>query len=789
MGEFSLEALRRRRASGELNGTELLWREGMDKWQPLDAILQPGATSSTETKPRRSLFWIIGVLLLLVVAGASTLWVVVSQFGIPSLKSDRHVEYPSDVVALAEREVAAGTNALTEARMLVKRRDFRVRQYLGAYRERGQRNAACDAMALQLIEAWIEQNYGTNVPPPSLPELSDQLAANAACVDPLVLAVTAVNSASPAEKIRRLERALGGFENSKYRAYPKFYTTVCLATELGENPARLPTLDTLAVKRFKELLTDGSLLPEDQADIADTLVFGWGENFFKRQAAKLLPEVQQAGPSFEWLRLVLDGEHQMNKAWKARGSGWGNTVTPAGWAGFHKYLEGARASFSNAWELRPDLPLAAARMIPAAMGNSDFRDMRLWFDRATAAQVDYPPAWSSLRWGLRPRWGGSLAAIQALGATAVNTKRFDTDIPRKLFDAIKDIEMDMDLPAPQHLYGREDIWPLLQRMYTGYIAEPSQSNWRGSWRSCFAVVAFLAEHYDVAREQLEALQWQPWANCLTGWGVELSLLPLEVAARTGPWSNQVSQAEAAYRQGDPAKAFALHSELGKVANLDQQTREFLRRRLAVLDLEQQWAKGGWVELLPRQDNDPAWVMLYGQPRRLPDGSLEVESAPDGYLLYNLARLGTNFAAKVEYDVIRASHQQTQAGLIMGLPEYNGCDWHILQLKGNAAGDGSAYYGAGGAPLEVSRQVPLNPEHNVFTVKFRRGDVILSVNNRLVANNASPPVRLRILCDDFRLGLGATWNDSADTNRTVIRYRHFLVRKLPLGVDWQSFSTE
>ena len=45
--------------------------------------------------------------------------------------------------------------------------------------------------------------------------------------------------------------------------------------------------------------------------------------------------------------------------------------------------------------------------------------------------------------------------------------------------------------------------------------------------------ALPERHYDVARKQLEAVHWQPKGWNLSGLGKDLSLMALEVAARTG----------------------------------------------------------------------------------------------------------------------------------------------------------------------------------------------------------------------------------------------------------------
>src|SRR5262249_45071235 len=152
-----------------------------------------------------------------------------------------------------------------------------------------------------------------------------------------------------------------------------------------------------------------------------------------------------------------------------------DTVSDQGWKGFAGHLASAHSALEKAWKLHPERALAPAIMIKVAMGESEPEQMRSWFDRAIAAQIDIPMAWSSMRWGLRPRWFGSLDAILALGYRAVDTKRFDTDVPRMLFDCISDVESEQELAPGEHIYGRFDIWPHLQQMYEGYIAESSQA--------------------------------------------------------------------------------------------------------------------------------------------------------------------------------------------------------------------------------------------------------------------------------------------------------------------------
>src|SRR5207253_3769463 len=148
---------------------------------------------------------------------------------------------------------------------------------------------------------------------------------------------------------------------------------------------------------------------------------------------------------------------------------------------------------------------------------------------------------------------------------------------------VRDLESELKINRGEHIYGRRDIWPDLKRMYEGYIAEPSESARADGWRSTYAVVAYFAGKYDVAKEQLEALKWKPWPNSFYGWGADVSLVPEEVAARTSPLSREIAAAEASRLKGDFVKAIQALKELARAINVDERTAQLVRHRLAELE--------------------------------------------------------------------------------------------------------------------------------------------------------------------------------------------------------------
>ncbi|MDB6020153.1 MAG: hypothetical protein JWQ04_10, partial [Pedosphaera sp.] len=593
--------------------------------------------------------------------------------------------------------------------------------------------------------------------------------------DPLVLTVAAVNSGELHEKYRLLELAVKGFEQSKHRAYPKFYALVLLAGE-SRDPARLVELDHMALMRFEEGFKDGSFAPMDQAEIAEILVHNWGRGLFDRNPAMIFPIVKRAGKNFEWLALVLEGEYHIKQAWQARGSGYVNTVTQQGWKQFSDEMAAARNNLTKASDLRPELPLAPARMIYVCLGDSDITEMRLWFDRAVGAQIDYASAWSDLRWGMRPRWYGDEDAMLALGVTAVNTGRFDTDVPRMFYDAVTDVESEMKLQPGEHIYGREDVWPHLQRLYEGYISATAEK-WPSSsqgWRSTYAVMAYYAQEYDICRAQFDALNWQPQYDNFGGWDIDLSLLPEEIAARTGPVGATVARAESSRESGDVTASLALYRDLNGSTNADSRSREFIRCRLASLEQEQRLQKGEWIDLQPKDEHDPNWVFSRGKARVLPDGALEVESGPEGHLFYSRVRVGPQFEVKGEFEVVRSSTHDFQAGLVMGLPDFKGYYWNSFRMKRNDTEGRVASFAYGWGRQEVSRRVSsLQNDRNTFDFKLEDSKATASLNGKPVIENAAQPRALRLNDDAYLLGLGA-FND---VNDTVIRYRNVQVRRI------------
>lgn len=597
LGVYSLEELRRRHSTGEFTGAEYIQGERMSDWQPLELVLQQGyriappplPSSVAVAGPNHAVVWgivALGVVLFAVFVSLLVQNVRKGYFSaLNRAGSQRFLNEPRpQAVAAASKPVLWTTNTLTQTDASERAREFRIRQWLDGYDERGRRNPAVDAEAEQFIRVWIARSYGgaeaTNAL--SLAAESDRLANNPDCTDPLVLTVAANESSKRSDSNSRFERALAAYPASQHKAYPQLYAMVWLAAQAGTNSSRPDELRAPALEQLQKCFADGSFTPDDQQEIAEIFVNGWGRNFLSGNGDSICKIAHEAGTNYQWFALVLEGQNEINEAWKARGNGYANAVTEDGWHGFRSHLSAARNALTEASNLQPDFPLAPCLMMTVSLGDSDITEMRAWFDRTVAAQIDYPGAWSEMRWGLRPDWYGNEVAMLALGKTAINTGRFDTDVPRKFIDCVYDVESEEGIPAGRHIFGRSDIWPLLEKIYQGYIAAPSQEQQRNGWRTSYAVIAYHAGKYDVARTQLEALNWTPQPNIVGQWRLDPTLWTLEIAARTGPQGREISAAEASYQKRDFTEALKQYNDLNSAAVTNERTKEFIKHRLAML---------------------------------------------------------------------------------------------------------------------------------------------------------------------------------------------------------------
>lgn len=146
------------------------------------------------------------------------------------------------------------------------------------------------------------------------------------------------------------------------------------------------------------------------------------DNYYKQLDALMKQWAREHPQSV--LAQLLYAETLRTHAWVHRGQGYANTVSPAAWAEFHKYLNLAIA------QLRHTEALAAKDSswngIMLNIGRSlDWDRERLMavFEDGIAKNPDHDDLYFAMQTALLPRWGGDLQTVDRFIALAVKNTR------------------------------------------------------------------------------------------------------------------------------------------------------------------------------------------------------------------------------------------------------------------------------------------------------------------------------------------------------------------------------
>ena len=680
---------------------------------------------------------------------------------------------PAAAVVAQPLPKVIGGRTLRDARR--ENRAFFTRLWIEGYEKRADRSSPTDAQYLALLNAYVDflSEDKTPIETEFLSSECEKIARNPSCNEPLILTVAAVRCTNLYDRRRMLGRALELYPQSRHLAYPQLFAAAWLMSESNEKYDEEGELNVLAKKLIPRCLQDGSFTPEEQNEEALVFIDRWGQQVFSMDAEQVCDAVRGAGSGYKWLSLILDGQRRIRDAWKARGSGYANTVSQDGWREFYRDLAYARYSFVQAWDMDPAKPLPAERMMNVALGDTGLDEMKIWFDRALKAQIDYAPAWSMMRWGLRDRWFGNPKAQLALATQALGTGRFDTYVPFELIRCVWNTEADEEIPSGSHIYGDPQIWPLLSRMFEGYIANPSRPGTENEWRSYYAVVAYLTGKFDVAKAQLVAMDWKFDPKGHYDTPRDLSLMPLEVAALTERSGSAVAKAEADAKAGKVGDALAVFKVVA-ATGADPRTKSYAGIRVDQLQRIQDLKSGKWVSLLPTSTSDPDWVFSIGTAEKVEKESLLVRYGRAGHMLFSKSPIGKNFEVRGSFDVVSAPNNQFQAGLVMGIPNFSTYKWLSFRIKRHDLEGDLVSVGLGWSTQEVSQHVPLSEKTNTFGFKLSGGKFSATLNGEVIYDDAVLPAKINVPDENYLVGLGA-FSDSDDA---LIRYNGVEIRIVP-----------
>ena len=435
-----------------------------------------------------------------------------------------------------------------------------------------------------------------------------------------------------------------------YPLYRRVFAANAMALKFPKETQWKQKRDELAAKLLLEPVADP---PERRYVLARVIETLWdrqgnqGGGSMAHNAAERQPLIDTvaADPKADpWVLNMLRGYHEISYAWEFRGSGYANTVTEAGWAGFRDHIKLARDALTAAYEAEPNYPEAPAMMCVVCMAEST--DAREWFDRAITGQVDYMTAWSNYAEGLRPRWGGTMKGMLDLGREAVQTGRFDTVAPFFMGDALD--MMRQENGTRDAVYRVPGVWTALDDMFDGYLtALPKGLDvpWTAS-RS--GVYAWKCGQYAEAKRTFDTVGEQLRQDAFDSFGAEWPEVRDECAARAGPLAGEIKKLDTQETLARYTAAADGYDKLVAAMAADDASRAFCVRHRLIDRVRQQIKDGQSAELLLA---DPDALLCFRGDVgawKLVDGAIEFQAKDRWSRLVYMMPLPETGSVRVEW---------------------------------------------------------------------------------------------------------------------------------------------
>ncbi len=524
-----------------------------------------------------------------------------------------------------------------------------------AYGEVGKRDPAWDASALALLTLVAEQfsDPSRKLPDQELAQAADALAATQ-CDDPLVLyCVGAVRDLlgdrESAEAYVR--RAVEGYPASEYPKSRMWGASMRLARLCdalgGEKSGESDSWRSLAIEWLAAGAGEADVAEEYQRVLffqiegaLESELNGWEQEF--HEAVSGNPEAHP------WLASMVAGLYHISAAWEARGTGWADDVTEEGWKGFGEHLGLARDHLTKAWELHPEYPEAAAKMITVTAAGSldDELSPRDWFDRAIAAQIDYPGAYDSYVYFLRPRWGGGTNEMYKFAVECLMTERFDTEVPYYYFTTVWQIA---EKEGISDLWERPDVELKTDTLFGRMLEEPLHEARHARLKTEWAAVAWRGGRFHEARRLLGELGDEADPEGFSRrFYLSLDRARAQVYALTGPQAEEIESAEQLYGERALAEALALFEALQDEID-EPYAAAHIANRLTALRTESAFYGGAWVTMLP--DSDLAgWEKFSDKWVVEDDGSVSLLPGTDFTTLLFTGRIEGDYEVRGEVEL-------------------------------------------------------------------------------------------------------------------------------------------
>ena len=628
---------------------------------------------------------------------------------------------------------AENKKAFTEHDYVKAALAYQQRTLSQAYKDNGKKDPKWDTASIKFLDAIAPRFANAEVSEwawlPNTPTVPDVLkladaAVNAGCDDPLVrycrVALLDDGTRSPAEIGPIVQAAAEEMFQGKYPVNRALAAQRRLYKLTDANQRERPEqvldgwydLAVAAVVHWKYTGIDQRLLYDHIW--TDVLTDG------VPRRTKFVADIVAAGDAVDpWMRHMIVGAAEVRLAWEARGSGLANTVTEAGWQGFHEHLERAGEHLAAAHQAKPNFPEAPAEMMEVMLGQSG--DSRGWFDKTVAAQIDYFPAYHRMLWSLRPRWGGSHEEMYAFGVECLQTKRFDTRVPEVFLTALNNIAEDAGSTA---IYKQPGVYENANDYFTGLIAQNKKMTTGTYYPSYHAAFAWRCGRFDEARKRFDALGADLNERAFLNFNVMGRLAASQAYAMRDGLAETVTAIEQQAAAGDVAGAAAAYGKAVAPLAADDRARYYLRSREKQLQWQQQFAAGQWVDIKPDK-NFIGWQPINGVWTVGDDGVVEGTVNQQGcWMICQSTLFGEdNFEVEVTLELPDSAGGDA-GGVAFALSDDLTKYWGLFLRRG---GGGQVTLNFDLAPVRRD-PVQLQPR-NIFTLKFENRRASATLNGK------------------------------------------------------------
>ena len=200
----------------------------------------------------------------------------------------------------------------------------------------------------------------------------------------------------------------------------------------------------------------------------------------------------------------IKGKFYYEWAWKGRGNGYANQVTPERWKLFSDRLAEAEKALNRAWNLNPRDEQAPTLMISVIECQQKKRgEMETWFDRAMISTriITRPAAKNCITY---TRNGMARARICWSSARqCVQSTLWGGDVPLILVDAHLQCARLLPSSEQEDYWRRPEVWPNIKAAYDKFFQLNPQAT---HVRNYYAWYAGACEQWQVFNEQIALLK-------------------------------------------------------------------------------------------------------------------------------------------------------------------------------------------------------------------------------------------------------------------------------------------